>query len=440
MDQSARQLAYHVLLDIQMNGAYANLALDKALLRSKLNIKDKRLATDLVYGCTKMQLHLDQIIDTYADLKRIDKKTIILLRMAVYQLTFMDKIPNHAAVNETVELAKKLKLHSDKFINGILRNILRNDRVIVWPNKRKQKNQYLSKWYSFPQWMIDIWVKEYGFSDTEKLCAYFNEPAPTWIRVNTLKASVNEVVAVLKEMKVEFKQHQVLQEALCVSSLQPIKNSALFVDGKIIVQDLSSMLPAVILQPREGSCVLDMCAAPGGKTTQLSAIMKNSGKIIACDLHPHRVELIEKNIKRLGTSNIECFAADAANLEEHFVEHFDYILLDAPCSGLGVLNRRADLRWKVRKSALVEIEATQKKLLESAAKYLKSGGTMVYSTCTLNKKENELQIEHFLETHPNFELETFNCLNKLCTSGMETIYPFVDYSDGFFIAKIIRKD
>lgn len=440
MDQSARQLAYHVLIDIQMSGAYANLALDKALLRSNLNIKDKRLATDLVYGCTKMQLHLDQIIGTYADLKRIDKKTLILLRMAVYQLTFMDKIPNHAAVNETVELAKMLKLHSDKFINGILRNILRNDRLVVWPNKRKQKNQYLSKWYSFPQWMIDIWVKEYGFSDTEKLCAYFNEPAPTWIRVNTLKTSVDEVIATLKEMKVEFKQHQDLPEALCLSSLQPVKQSLLFDEGKIIVQDLSSMLPATILQPQKDSCVLDMCAAPGGKTTQLSAIMKNSGKIFACDLHPHRVQLIEENIKRLGIGNIECFAADATNLKENFVEYFDYILLDAPCSGLGVLNRRADLRWKVRKSALVEIEATQKKLLESAAKYLKSGGTMVYSTCTLNKKENELQIAHFLETHPNFELISFNCLNKLCASGMETIYPFVDHSDGFFIAKIIRKD
>ena len=344
MENNARQLAYDVLMDIQQNGAYANLALDKALLRSNLNIKDKRLATDLVYGCTKMQLHLDQIIGTYADLKRIDKKTLILLRMAVYQLTFMDKIPNHAAVNETVELAKMLKLHSDKFINGILRNILRNDRLVVWPNKRKQKNQYLSKWYSFPQWMIDIWVKEYGFSDTEKLCAYFNEPAPTWIRVNTLKISVDEVIATLKEMKVEFKQHQDLPEALCLSSLQPVKQSLLFVEGKIIVQDLSSMLPATILQPQKDSCVLDMCAAPGGKTTQLSAIMKNSGKIIACDLHPHRVELIEENIKRLGIDNIECFAADATNLEENFVEYFDYILLDAPCSGLGVLNRRADLR------------------------------------------------------------------------------------------------
>ena len=248
------------------------------------------------------------------------------------------------------------------------------------------------------------------------------------------------MIATLKEMKVEFKQHQDLPEALCLSSLQPVKQSLLFVEGKIIVQDLSSMLPATILQPQKDSCVLDMCAAPGGKTTQLSAIMKNSGKIIACDLHPHRVELIEENIKRLGIDNIECFAADATNLEENFVEYFDYILLDAPCSGLGVLNRRADLRWKVRKSALVEIETTQKKLLESAAKYLKSGGTMVYSTCTLNKKENELQIAHFLETHPNFELISFNCLNKLCASGMETIYPFVDHSDGFFIAKIIRKD
>ena len=187
MENNARQLAYDVLMDIQQNGAYANLALDKALLRSNLNKNDRRLATELVYGCTKMQLHLDQIIKAYCDLKKVDKKTLMLLRMAVYQIEYLEKIPEHAILNETVEISKKVGLHSDKFINGVLRSILREEKMVVWPNKRKQRNQYIAKWYSFPQWLVDSWVKEYGFADTEKLCEYFNSPAQTWVRVNTLK-------------------------------------------------------------------------------------------------------------------------------------------------------------------------------------------------------------------------------------------------------------
>ena len=200
------------------------------------------------------------------------------------------------------------------------------------------------------------------------------------------------------------------------------------------------MLPAIVLNPSKNSCVLDMCAAPGGKTTHLSAIMNNSGKLIACDLHSHRVKLIEQNAKRLGVHNIKCFSADATQLPSEFENAFDAILLDAPCSGLGVLNRRADLRWKIRRGSLDEIEALQRSLLEAAVRYLKPEGTLVYSTCTLNKKENEYQIENFLKAHPDFEVVPFSCLNDLCETGMKTVYPFVDHSDGFFIAKIKRKD
>lgn len=440
MENNARQIAYDVLIDIQQNGAYANLALDKALLRSKLNKIDRRLATELVYGCTKMQAHLDQIIKAYCDLKKVDKKTLQLLRMAVYQMEYLEKIPDHAVINETVELAKKVGLHSDKFINGVLRSMLRQEKQVLWPNRRKQRNQYIAKWYSFPQWMIDSWVKEYGFADTEKLCEYFNSPAHTWIRVNTLISSAEEVKAVLEHVHVEYVQHPQLPEAFCLKSLQKIKHSALFKDGKVIVQDLSAMLPALVLNSAKDAKVLDMCAAPGGKTTYLSAIMNNNGSIVACDLHPHRVELIEHNVKRLGVKNVKCLAIDATALPEACHDQFDAVLLDAPCSGLGVLNRRADLRWRIRRSSLPEIEALQEKLLDAACQYVKPMGTVVYSTCTLNKKENELQIERFLERHPNFELVPFECLGEQCESGEKTIYPYIDQTDGFFIAKLVRKE
>ena len=200
------------------------------------------------------------------------------------------------------------------------------------------------------------------------------------------------------------------------------------------------MLPVVVLQPKNNAKILDMCAAPGGKTTHLSAIMENSGEIVACDLHPHRVGLIEENVKRLGVQNVRCLSGDAQDLPASFHAAFDAILLDAPCSGLGVLNRRADLRWRIRRSNLPEIEALQRDLLEAATRYLAPGGTLVYSTCTLNKKENEEQIAQFLERHPDFAPVPFDCLGETCASGMKTIYPYIDHSDGFFIAKLKRKD
>ena len=439
MENTARRLAYDVLMDIQINEAYANLALDKAFLNFNLNQNDRRLATEIVYGCTKMRLHLDQIIRAYCDLKKIDVKTLTILRMAVYQLEFLEKIPDHAVINEAVELSKNIGLRSDKFINGVLRNICRNSKEVTWPNKRKQRNQYFSKWYSFPQWMIDSWVKEYGFADTEKLCVYFNSPAHTWIRVNALKTTPEQVMNELDALQIDYKQHQSFKEAIRVSSLQKVRESKLFEKGFITVQDLSAMIPAMVLNPQKNMHILDMCAAPGGKTTQLSAIMKNSGDIIACDLHSHRVRLIEHNAQRLGAFNIQCISGDVNELPEAYHHRFDGILLDAPCSGLGVLNRRADLRWHMRRSSLKEIEMIQENLLDSASKYLKPSGTLVYSTCTLNKKENEDQIKKFLEKNPEFELSTFEYFGEECEKGYKTIYPYIDQSDGFFIAKLVRK-
>lgn len=440
MEQNARQIAYQVLNDIQLNGAYANLALDKALLRSELNTNDRRLATELVYGCTKMQLHLDQIIKAYCDLKRVDKKTLTILRMAVYQYTFLKKIPMHAIVNESVKTAKANGLHSGSFINGVLRSMERQEKEVVWPDKRKQRNQFFSKWYSLPQWLIDMWAKAYGFHATEQLCQYFNAPAATWLRVNTFKTDPESVLEALREFDIEFFQHPMLPEAIRVDSLQPLKKSELFRSGKIIVQDLSAMLPAVVLSPEENLHILDMCAAPGGKTTHLSAIMNGTGQIVACDLHPHRVKLIDENVKRLGLSNIVSFAADARKLPAKYHHAFDAILLDAPCSGLGVLNRRADLRWHVRRNSLSEIEKLQQELLDAATKYLKPNGTLVYSTCTLNTGENEQQVKRFLERHLDFELVPFDCLGNHCENGMYTVLPYKDHSDGFFIAKLKRKD
>lgn len=437
--KNVRSVAFDTLYEVEKNRAYANLVLDKALLHSELNAVDRRLTTEIVYGCIKMKLHLDVIIKTFCEKQKIDLKTQIILRMALYQLKYLERIPNHAILDEAVKLSKIHHLKTDKFINAVLRNFLRKPELVKWPDKRKTRNQYISKWYSFPQWIIDSWVKSYGFHNTEKLCEYFNSPSSTWIRVNTLVASPEYVIEELKKNNINFTQHPYLKEAIKISSFQNLKNSDLFVSGKIIVQDLSSMLPAYILSPSLNSKILDMCAAPGGKTTHISAIMENTGEIIACDIHKHRINLIETNKKRLHSKNISCIISDARHLKSNFKEYFDDILLDAPCSGLGVLNRRADLRWNKRKSDIEMLIKLQEELLDKAVLYLKSGGCLVYSTCTLNKKENEEQIFNFLKKYPDFSLEPFNIFDEQCLTGYKTIYPFIDESDGFFISKLRRK-
>ncbi len=439
-NKTVRTIAYDVLYEVEKNRAYANIALDKALLHSQLNDADCRLATEIVYGCVKMKLHLDTIIKAYCKKNKIDLRTLIILRMALYQLIYLERVPEHAILDESVKLSKFLELNTDKFINAVLRSYLRNEEVIVWPNKRKARNQYISKWYSFPQWMVDMWVKAYGFQDTEKLCEYFNASATTWIRVNTLKATPEEVLEKLKELNIYAKQHTYLKQAIQISSFQNVRDSSLFKEGKIIVQDLSSMLPAYILSPQSNHRILDMCAAPGGKTTQISAIMKNTGEVVACDIHTHRVKLIEENLTRLNVSNVNCIVSDARNLSEKYNEYFDSILLDAPCSGLGVLNRRADLRWNKRRADIDSLVSLQESLLDEATKYLKPGGILIYSTCTLNKKENEEQLNVFLEKHSDFELVPFELFGQECLEGYKTIYPFLDESDGFFVSKLQRKE
>jgi 16S rRNA (cytosine967-C5)-methyltransferase len=437
MQQTARLLAYNVLFDIEANGAYANLALDHALAKSKLALDDKRLATEIVYGTTRMKYHLDTELQAFCNLKKTDLPTLILLRMSVYQIEYLKNIPDYAVIHEAVEIAKSVHPRSQTFVNAVLRSFTRGDKKISWPDKRRQRNQYIARWYSFPQWMVDQWVKAYGFESTEKLCAYFNQSAPSWIRVNTLVTNPDAFADQLQRFGVPYFQNQYLLEAFKVDSLQMLLKSSAFSNGDFIVQDLSSMLPACVLAPKQGSTVLDMCAAPGGKTTQLSAIMHNSGQIVACELYDKRAGLIKENAMRLHAENITTVCADALTLPEKYIRRFDYILLDAPCSGLGVLNRRADLRWRKRRSDIDNIIALQSKLLDAAAIYAAKNSRLVYSTCTLNKSENEDQINKFLARHPDFKLEAFSLLGKPC-DGMRTIYPFSDHSDGFFVAKMIK--
>lgn len=430
---NSRKIALQIVVQINEEGAYANLALDKALLAyPDLDRRDKGLITEIVYGSVKYRGRLDYILNQYAQTK-VNKMNVWvrnILRTALYQMLFLDKIPVSAAVDEAVNLAKeKAPKGSDKFVNGVLRNIERNREKLTYPHKGKQPVQYLSVWYSFPQWIIERLVKQYGVKQAEQLCQYFNEPAPLWIRTNTLKINRAELQQQLNDLDLAVIISENCEEGLKFTQGVNLHQLELFQKGYFTVQDESSMLVAGTASPKPHQKVLDVCSAPGGKTTHMAQMMQNTGEIIACDIHEHRLMLIKENCERLGITNVQTKLQDGLLLHESFAaESFDVVLVDAPCSGLGVLGRRPDSRWTKRAGDIQELSAIQKGILAKAAPLVKQGGTLVYSTCTIVAEENQQQVAAFLAEHSEYSLET-----------EKQYLPFVDNMDGFYIAKLKKK-
>lgn len=444
---NARLVALDVLLQVNEEGAYANIALDKVLLACQgVDNRDKGLITELVYGSIKNRGRLDYILNQFAKSKvtKMDKVSRNILRMAVYQLLFCDKIPPSAAINEAVKMAKlRGKRGSDKFINGVLRNIERGRETIAYPNKGRQPVQYLSVYYSFPQWIVERWYKDYGAKAAEKTCQYFNKPQTLWIRANTLKITPEDLAEAFTERGIVVKRSEHIPEGLMILDSVNLHQLDLFQEGYFMVQDESSMHVAHAAAPKEGQRILDVCSAPGGKTTHLAQLMNNTGEIIACDIYEHRLKLIEENAKRLGITTITPRLQDGTALNEAFGAEFDVVLVDAPCSGLGVLGRRADARWSKRLSDVQTLAKLQREILHQSALVTKIGGTLIYSTCTTTKEENWQQVANFLAEHEDFELlgDLAKCWQNTDKGedGQVQFLPHLDQMDGFFIARFRRK-
>lgn len=443
---NSRELALKILFQINEEGAYANLALDKALFSCKnLDPRDRGLITEIVYGSVKYRGKLDYILNQFAKtkVKKMDHWTRNNLRMALYQILFLDKVPDSAAVDESVKLAKRYG-HSDKFVNAVLRNYLRGKETIVWPDQQKDPIAYLSVMYSFPEWMVTRFVQQYGFAQAEKLCQYYNQPAPLWIRTNTLKITREALKMQLEQNGITVTESRFTPEGLQIHSAVNLHKLQAFQKGLFTVQDESSMLVALAAEPEKEQRVLDVCSAPGGKATHMAQLMKNTGVIYACDIHKHRLELIEENCKRLGITNVKTIEQDGTILTRRWQEPFDIIVCDVPCSGLGVLGRRADARWAKESEDIAGLCGIQKRILEEAAKLVVPGGTLIYSTCTITPEENQNMVEQFLLRHPEYELdETLtDCwlnMEKAC-NGFIQFLPFEDAMDGFFIARMVRKE
>ena len=446
MIDKARETALKTLYKIDKEGAYSNIALNEILEKNRkfLNEKDIGLISEIVYGVTTWKLTIDEIIKKYSKikLKKISPWILNNLRMGIYQIIFLDRIPKSAAVNEAVNLAKRYgHKGSFGFTNAVLRKVTKNDYEEF--SNIKDDKERLSKKYSMPIWIIECLMKEkMPIEKIEEICKYSNEKPKLTIRVNKLKTTPEILKEKLENKKIKVEKAK-LDSFLYIQNAKNIENIEEFKEGLFTVQDEGAGLIPFVLNPKPNEIVLDACSSPGGKTTYMAELMQNKGKIIAWDMYEHRVKLVEKAMERLGISIIETKEQDATILKEEYLQKFDKILLDVPCSGLGVLKRKPDIKWQRTLKDIEEIANIQMKILTTCSKYLKNNGEIIYSTCTILKEENEKIIEKFLEKNSNFKLEKIEIENKMMknytnSDGKIQLYPN-ENNDGFFICKLVRK-
>ncbi len=439
---SVRQIAVDVLQAVYGQQAYANIALNKVISQNTLKPLDRKFLTELVYGTVKTTNTLDFILGKFLSrpLHKIPPMIVNILRMAVYQIFYMDKIPVSAACNESVNLAKKYAhIGTVKFVNGVLRNIIRNRESVEFPTMEMDAVVHISLKYHHPEWLVRLWLQEFGEQQTVDLCTANNATPLLSGRTNTLRIQRDELLELLRTEGIVAEPSKYSGDGFVVREMQAsLAETKSFQKGLWHIQDESSMLVAEILNPTANTTTIDVCAAPGGKTTHLAQKMCNQGRIVAFDIYEHKLELIRENAQKLGVNIIEARLQDAQCTVEELLGSADSVLVDAPCSGLGVLRRRADARWRKQPSDLSVFAPLQTEILQQASKYVKLGGYLVYSTCTIRKEENQDVVENFLNTHADFVREDIvhpssgERVAELC------LYPHIDHTDGFFIAKMRR--
>lgn len=435
-----RAEALLILNNVINKGAFLNDELKKA---DNKNIKDidYNLLANICKGVLKNKLLLDYIIrkNSKLRLKKIHDFILIILEMGVYQIFFTDKIPAYSIVNESVELTKKNgNKGSISFVNGILRNIVRNKEKIIASGyyiddlKKNDYGKYLSIKYSHPQFFVDEILEKKGKEFTEDLLRKNNEEAPFFIRVNTVKTSIAAFKELLDKNKFSYKENSYSKNCLEILNPENIINSDLFKKGYFYIQDLASIIVAEIATDKEEREVLDLCAAPGGKSINLS-LLNREASILACDVSSARLKKMDQNINRLGIKNISLKENDASKINKDFIDKFDLVLVDAPCSGLGLYRRKPEIRYNKDNEDLENLASLQKQILKNALSYVKVGGKLLYSTCTLSKTENEDVVKSVLKENDKFEIV------KTMDQDFKRFYPNIDNTDGFCICKLKRK-
>ena len=430
--KSARQTAFEILNKIQRDNSYSNLALDHALDKADTDNKDKKFVSALVYGVTERRITLDYNLSLYLSqpIKKLKPEVLTALRLGAYQILFMDKIPVSAAVNESVKLAKK---NGAAFASGLVNAVLRK----IISNGLKTDGS-MSVNYSAPEWLCDMWCRSYGRENAEKLLKASFGAVDTVLRVNTEKIDAENLINLLAEEGFDCEIGGNVENSAVVKSGGAVHKTEAYKNGLFHVQDAASQLCCKALGVQENETVIDICAAPGGKSFTLAENMNNTGRIISCDIYEHRLKLISDGAERLGLTNIETVRNDGNVFNPDF-PLADKILCDVPCSGLGVIRKKPEIRFK-KSEEVDKLQDLQYSIMCISSRYLKIGGVMVYSTCSLNPNENEKIVEKFLTEHDNFE--GVRVLSDISRYGVDTDYltlmPHIHGCDGFFISAVRR--
>lgn len=454
MPESTRELALQILSRLSAGRGRARDILNRTIYDHRLVDPDRSFLTELVYGTFRWRGNLDWIIGQFIPprkLKKLQPEIVDILRLGLYQLLFLGGVPDHAAVNESVELAKKHgREGASGLVNAVLRRAIRDKEAIVYPDVRTAPVKHIAARYSHPEWLVKRWIERYGVDETIQLCSANNRRAPFYVRTNLLKTSRDIFMQSLQEEGVTAIAGCSLPESVELTDLpQPVNELLAYKRGWLQVQDESSMLASHILDPQPGETIIDACAAPGGKSTHIAELMQNNGKVWAFDVDERRLPLVSEACQRLGISIVKSIKADSRKLGEYLSEEkADRVLVDVPCTGLGVLRRHVETRWRRTLDELGTFPELQYALLVSAARYVRPGGLLVYCTCSIEPEENQQVVEKFLDAHPRFQ--TQNVLpflpaellerqteSLVSAEGYMQTYSHLHGMDGFFAARML---
>lgn len=444
-----REIIVSTLMEIIEEEEYSHIVLRNVLEKYQyLEKRDRAFITRVAEGTLENMIQIDYIIERFSKVKVKQMKPVIrtILRMSVYQLKYMDSVPDSAVCNEGVKLAQRKGFYNLKgFVNGVLRSVARNLELVEYPDQKAYPLQYLSVTYSIPEWILKSWLPLYGFETVEKICRDFQKEKMTSIRCNLDQASKEEIVESLKAQGIQVRNVPYLDYALEIGDYNYMKAVEAFKKGWFQVQDISSMLVSEIAAPQWGDYCMDVCAAPGGKSLHLADKLKGSGHVEARDISEYKVSLMKENVERTGVINMTAVLADATAFYPASVEKADVLIADVPCSGLGVIGKKQDIKYKMTPARQEEIIKLQRKILDTVYPYVKKGGTLIYSTCTIGPEENQYNVKWFLDHYP-FQLESIDpyicdeLKSKTTAAGYLQLLPGVHQSDGFFIARFKRID
>ena len=421
-----RKTAYLTLMAVEQKKAYSNIALNHQIIVGKPT--SEAFVRELVYGVLENKIWLDYILEHLipSGVESVKTSDLTILRMGIYQLGYMDSVPEYAAVNESVVLAKRFARGRSGFINGVLRSYIRERYNIKLPDRFEDEVKYLSIKYSYDPWIISLWMEQYDSRFVEELLEAGNQKPPMVIRMNWLKVVKRDLIARLEKQGFEVSEGKLCDDSLYIKGSGLINNQ-LYRNGMYSVQDEAALLVANMLDPKQGDLIMDLCAAPGGKTMAIAERMNNRGKIIASDIYKRKLNIVEQEAKRLGITIVETRPWDATRVDSNMVQKVDRVLVDVPCSGLGVIRRKPEIKYK-KPFNLDGLPRIQLEILSAGAQYVKVGGVIVYSTCTINAHENQEVVEAFLKKNPMFKKEE-----------AVQLLPNVNGTDGFYICKL-RKD